>query len=43
MNEAIEQRHLVPVRIAEYKQPKPSDEQFDSKFTVLGELKKTSF
>ena len=40
MNEAIEEHHLVHVLIAELKKLKPSDERFEAKFTVLGELVK---
>ena len=38
MNEAVEEHHLVHVLIAELKKLKPSDERFDAKFNVLGEL-----
>ena len=40
MNEAVEEHHLVHVLIAELKKLKPSDERFDAKFNVLGELVK---
>lgn len=40
MNEAVEEHHLVHVLIAELKKLKPSDEKFQAKFTVLGELVK---
>ena len=40
MNEAVEEHHLVHVVIAELKKLKPSDEKFQAKFTVLGELVK---
>ncbi len=38
MNEAVEVHHLVHVLIAELKKLKSSDEKFNAKFTVLGEL-----
>ena len=38
MNEAVEEHHLVHVLIADLKKLKPSDERFDAKFNVLGEL-----
>jgi hemerythrin superfamily protein len=38
MNEAVEEHHLVHVLIKELKKLKPSDETFQAKFTVLGEL-----
>jgi len=40
MNEAVEEHHLVHVLIAELKKLKSSDEKFQAKFTVLGELGK---
>jgi len=40
MNEAVEEHHLVHVLIKELKKLKPSDEKFQAKFTVLGELVK---
>jgi hypothetical protein len=40
MNEANEEHHLVHVLIAELKELEPSDETFQAKFTVLGELVK---
>jgi len=40
MDEAVEEHHLVHVLIAELKKLKPSDERFDAKFNVLGELVK---
>src|SRR5688500_9337650 len=40
MNEAVEEHHLVHVLIAELKKLKPSDERFEAKFNVLGELVK---
>ena len=40
MNEAIEEHHLVHVLIKELKKLKPSDETFQAKFKVLGELVK---
>src|SRR5687767_3027988 len=40
MNEAVEEHHLVHVLIAELKRLKPSDERFEAKFNVLGELVK---
>ena len=40
MNEATEEHHLVHVLIAELKELEPSDETFQAKFTVLGELVK---
>jgi hypothetical protein len=38
MKEAAEEHHLVHVLIAELKNLKPSDERFEAKFNVLGEL-----
>jgi hemerythrin-like domain-containing protein len=40
MNEAVEEHHLVHVLIKELKKLKPSDDQFEAKFKVLGELVK---
>ena len=40
MNEANEEHHLVHVLIAELKKLEPSDDAFQAKFTVLGELVK---
>jgi hypothetical protein len=40
MNEAVEEHHLVHVLIKELKKLKPSDDQFEAKFNVLGELVK---
>ncbi len=40
MNEAVEEHHLVHVLIKELKKLKSSDERFQAKFTVLGELVK---
>ena len=40
MNEANEEHHLVHVLIAELKELEPSDEAYQAKFTVLGELVK---
>ena len=40
MNEAVEEHHLVHVLIKELQKLKPSDEKFQAKFTVLGELVK---
>lgn len=40
MNEAVEEHHLVHVLIAELKKLKASDDKFQAKFTVLGELVK---
>jgi hemerythrin superfamily protein len=40
MNEAVEEHHLVHVLIAELKKLKPSDDRFEAKFNVLGELVK---
>jgi len=40
MNEAVEEHHLVHVLIKELKKLKSSDEIFQAKFTVLGELVK---
>lgn len=40
MNEAVEEHHLVHVLIAELKKLKPSDDKFQAKFCVLGELVK---
>lgn len=40
MNEAYEEHHLVHVVIAELKELEPSDDAFQAKFTVLGELVK---
>src|SRR5688572_24449985 len=40
MNEAVEEHHLVHVLIRELKKLKPSDERFEAKFNVLGELVK---
>ena len=40
MNEALEEHHLVHVLIKELKKLKPSDEKFQAKFCVLGELVK---
>jgi hypothetical protein len=40
MNEAVEEHHLVHVLIAELKKLKPSDERYEAKFNVLGELVK---
>lgn len=40
MNEANEEHHLVHVLIAELKELEPSDDAFQAKFTVLGELVK---
>ncbi len=40
MNEAVEEHHLVHVLIKELKKLKPSDETFQAKFKVLGELVK---
>ena len=40
MNEANEEHHLVHVLIAELKELEPSDDTFQAKFTVLGELVK---
>ena len=40
MNEANEEHHLVHVLIAELKELDPSDDAFQAKFTVLGELVK---
>ena len=38
MDEAEEEHHVVHGVIAELKKMKPSDERYDAKFTVLGEL-----
>ena len=38
MNEANEEHHLVHVLIAELKKLESSDDAFQAKFTVLGEL-----
>ena len=40
MDEAVEEYHLVHVLIRELKKLKPSDERFEAKFNVLGELVK---
>ena len=40
MNQAIEEHHLVHVLIAELKKLKPSEDKFEAKFNVLGELVK---
>jgi hemerythrin superfamily protein len=40
MSEAIEEHHLVHVLIAELKKLKQSDERFEAKFNVLGEVVK---
>ena len=40
MNQSIEEHHLVHVLIAELKKLKPSEEKFEAKFNVLGELVK---
>lgn len=40
MNEANEEHHLVHVPIAELKELEPSDDAFQAKLTVLGELVK---
>ena len=40
MNEAVEEHHLVHVLIAELKKLKSSDDKFQAKFCVLGELVK---
>src|SRR5687768_14832479 len=40
MNQAIEEHHLVHVLIAELKKLKPSEDRFEAKFNVLGELVK---
>jgi hemerythrin superfamily protein len=38
MNQAVEEHHLVHVLINELRKLKPSDDTFQAKFTVLGEL-----
>ena len=40
LNEAVEEHHLVHGLIRELKKLKPSDERFEAKFNVLGELVK---
>ena len=40
MNQAVEEHHLVHILIAELKKLKASDDKFQAKFTVLGELVK---
>lgn len=40
MNEAVEEHHLVHVLIGELKKLKPSDQRYEAKFNVLGELVK---
>ena len=40
MNEAVEEHHVVHVLLKELKKLKPSDDKFEAKFNVLGELVK---